>query len=187
MNCLIEFLDQVGMLFLSDLSRKQCAKCTSPQGFDIPELPTGHGEEKRVFADNKTQMETSHQMCRTRDCTADRVHGIKSNNESSHCFQSARFRQDPSHCFQCAQKWPAHHNARCNAGQRDDAALFQMVQPKRQLLNRFCDHHGLHDYTSRFVCGWQNCTGCNNTRKRTHGKPKKVFDKFVSARFSHES
>ena len=38
-------------------------------------------------------------------------------------------------------------------GEREDAALFQMGQPKGQLLNQFCDHDELLDYTSRFVRG----------------------------------
>ena len=53
MICLIECLDQVGLLFLSDLSRQKCTKCTGQQGFEVPELPTDNGEEKRVFASNK--------------------------------------------------------------------------------------------------------------------------------------
>ena len=50
---LIECLDQVGMLFLSDLSRQKCTAYTSQQEFDIPDSPTGHGEEKTVIGDNK--------------------------------------------------------------------------------------------------------------------------------------
>ena len=53
MICLIECLDLVGMLLLSDLSRQKCTKYTGQQGFDVPESPADHGEEKRVFADNK--------------------------------------------------------------------------------------------------------------------------------------
>ena len=72
---LIECLDQVGMLFLSDLSHQECTKYTSQHGFDVPDSPTCHGEEKKVFADNKDTMEAGHQMCRTRDRTAFRVRG----------------------------------------------------------------------------------------------------------------
>ena len=36
---------------------------------------------------------------------------------------------------------------------RNDAALFPDGLTKGQLLNRFCDHHELLDYTSRFVYG----------------------------------
>ena len=74
---LIDSLDQVGMLFLSDLSRQKCTKYTGQQGFDVPDSPTGHGEERKDFRRQQTQMETGHQMCRTRDRTADRVRGIK--------------------------------------------------------------------------------------------------------------
>ena len=43
----IESLDQVGMLILSDLSRQECSTyTTSQQEFDVPDSPTGHGEEK---------------------------------------------------------------------------------------------------------------------------------------------
>ena len=44
----VESLDQVGMLFLSDLSRQECSThtTTSQQEFDDPDSPTGHGEEK---------------------------------------------------------------------------------------------------------------------------------------------
>ena len=77
MICLIGCLDQVGMLFLSDLSRQKCTKYTGQQGFDVPDSPTGHGEEKKDFRRQQTQMETGHQRCRTRDRTADRVRGIK--------------------------------------------------------------------------------------------------------------
>ena len=77
MSFLIECLDQVGMLFLPDLSRQKCTKYTGQQGFDVPDSPTGHGEERKDFRRQQTQMETGHQMCRTRDRTADRVRGIK--------------------------------------------------------------------------------------------------------------
>ena len=100
MISLIECLDQVGMLFLSDLSRQKCTTYTDQQGFDVPDSPTGHGEERKDFRRQQTQMETGHQMCRTRDRTADRAR--ESKKQSSHCFQSARFRQDLSHCTECA-------------------------------------------------------------------------------------
>ena len=45
MICLVECLDQVGMLFLSDLSRQKCTKYTGQQGCDVPDSPTGHGEK----------------------------------------------------------------------------------------------------------------------------------------------
>ena len=75
MICLIECLDQVGMLFLSDLSRQKCTKYTGQQGFDVPDSPTGHGAEKKDFRRQQTQMETGHQRCRTRVRTAFRVRG----------------------------------------------------------------------------------------------------------------
>ena len=44
----VESLDQVGMLFLSDLSRQECITytTTSQQEFHVPDSPTGHGKEK---------------------------------------------------------------------------------------------------------------------------------------------
>ena len=44
----IETLDQVGMLFLSDLSRQESSThtTTSQQEFNVPDSPTGHGEEE---------------------------------------------------------------------------------------------------------------------------------------------
>ena len=65
------------MLFLSDLSRQKCTKYSGQQGFDVPDSPTGHGEKRKDFRRQQTQMETGHQMCRTLDRTADRVRGIK--------------------------------------------------------------------------------------------------------------
>ena len=61
-----ECLDQVGMLFLSDLSRQKCTKFTGQQGstFQIHQRVTEKRE--RIFADNKHRMRC-HQMCRTRE------------------------------------------------------------------------------------------------------------------------
>ena len=74
MICLIECLDQVGMLFLSDLSRQKCTMYTGQQGFDVPDSPTGHGEGKKDFRRQQTQMERSPDVSDTR----------------SHCRQSTR-------------------------------------------------------------------------------------------------
>ena len=41
-------------------------------------------------------------------------------------------------------------------------SAFSMRANKGQLLNRFCDHHELLDYTSRFVHGWQT-TICHDS------------------------
>ena len=93
------------MLFLSDLSRPECTKYTSQQGFDVADSPTGHGEEKRVFADNK------HRWRQVTRCVGHEIalqtEYAESNNESSHCFQSARFRpasrvRGVSHFTECA-------------------------------------------------------------------------------------
>ena len=82
MICLIKCLDQVGMLFLSELSRQRCTKYTSQQGFDVPDSPNGHGEEKGFSQTTNTDGDRSR----------------------SHCFQSTRFRQDLSHLLsECAE------------------------------------------------------------------------------------
>ena len=64
-------------------------------------------------------------------------------DEDRHEYRTAHVRGMTS-TPQCAMK---------RQMESDDAALFQMGQPKGQLLNRFCDHHELLDYTSRFACG----------------------------------
>ena len=87
MICLIECLHQVGMLFLSDLSRQKCTMYTGQQVFDVPDSPTGHGEERKDFPRQQTQMETGHQMCRTRDRTAFRV---RASDKIHRTAQSAR-------------------------------------------------------------------------------------------------
>ena len=104
-------LDQVGILFLSDLSRQKCTKYTSQQGFDVPDSPTGHGEEKKGFRRQETQMETGHQMCRTRNRTADRVRGIKqrefvllSVRGSDKIYRTASRVRGLSHFTECADK-----------------------------------------------------------------------------------
>ena len=54
---MIESFDQVGMLFMSDLSRQECSTytTTSQQDFDVPDSPTGHGEEKGFSQTNNTR------------------------------------------------------------------------------------------------------------------------------------
>ena len=120
MICFTECLDQVGMLFLSDLSRQKCTKYSGQQDFDVPDSPAGHGEEKKDFRRQQTQMETGHQMCRTRDRTADRVRGIKQ-REFALLPECAEYRTSLSalitrrhvssleqtrisHCSECAEK-----------------------------------------------------------------------------------
>ena len=53
----VDSLDHVGMLFLSDLSRQECSThtTTSPQEFDGPDSPTGHGQEKRFSQTTNTR------------------------------------------------------------------------------------------------------------------------------------
>ena len=74
MICLIKCLNQVGCCFCL-ICRQRCTKYTGQQGSDVPDSPTGHGGGK--IRRRQPQMETCHQMCRTRDRIADRVRGIK--------------------------------------------------------------------------------------------------------------
>ena len=96
------------MLSLSDLSRQKCTTYTGQQGFDVPDSPTGHGEERKrfFFADNK------HRWRQVTRCVGHEIalqtEYAESNNESSHRFQSARFRHDLSHCFQSARNIALH-------------------------------------------------------------------------------
>ena len=115
------------MLFLSDLSRQKCTKYTGQQGFDAPDSPTGHGEERKDFRRQQTKMERSPDVSDTRSHCRQYA---GSNNKSSHCFQSARFRQDLSHCFQrgishsteCAD----HHKTPLVVGTNKDLALLRV-------------------------------------------------------------
>ena len=81
MICFIECLDQVEMLFLSDLSRQKCTKYTSQQEFDVPDSPTGFSQT--------TNTDGEVTRCVGHEIALQTVYA-ESNNESSHCFQSAR-------------------------------------------------------------------------------------------------
>ena len=63
------------MLFLSDLSRQKCIKYTGQQGFDVPDSPTGYGEESKDFL-------------QTRNTDGDRSPDVS--DTRSHCRQSTR-------------------------------------------------------------------------------------------------
>ena len=154
-------------------SRQKCTKYISQQGFDVPDSPTGHGEETTTNTDGDRSPDVSdtRSHCRqstrnqtTRVRTAFRVRGSHKIHRTassvrgvSHFTECADKPGDTScgwnrqriRTAQSAQRWPAHDNARCNAGWRDNAAHFQMGQPKGQLVNRFCDHHELLDYTHK--------------------------------------
>ena len=56
------------------LSRQKCTKYTSQQGFDVPDSPTGHGEEKGFSQTTNTDGDKSPDVSDTR----------------SHCRQSTR-------------------------------------------------------------------------------------------------
>ena len=117
----IESLDQLGELFLSDLSRQECSTYTPPinksSTFQIHQRVT---EKRNVFADNRHTMENSHQMFRTRDRTASRGRGRNSTlvrtskgarrtgSDTSRTSQSTRIDQTKDsallevHCSECA-------------------------------------------------------------------------------------
>ena len=74
---MIESLDQVGMLFVSDLSRQECSThtTTSQQAFNIPDSPTGHRGERGFFRRQQTH-------------DGDKFPDVS--DTRSHCFQSTR-------------------------------------------------------------------------------------------------
>ena len=86
----IDSLDQVGTLFRSDLSRQECSTytTTSQQEFDVPDSPTGHGEEKGFRRQQTHDGDKSPDVSDTR----------------SHCFQSTRENSTCSHLTECAEK-----------------------------------------------------------------------------------
>ena len=87
----IKTLDQVGMLFLSDLSRQECRTytTTSQQEFDVRDSPTGHGQE----------------TCFRRQQTHDGDRSPDVSDTRSHCFQSTWEKLNTcSHLTECAEK-----------------------------------------------------------------------------------
>ena len=81
------------MLFLSDLSHKECSTYTTTSQ-QRSRFTNGSRRRERVFADNKHTMETGHQMCRTRDLIASRVRG-----KDQHLFARHRVRGETQHMF----------------------------------------------------------------------------------------
>ena len=108
------------MLFLSDLSRQKCTKYTGQQGstYQIHQRVTEKRE--RIFADNK------HRWRQVTRCVGHEIalqtEYAESNNESSHCFQIARFRQHLSHCSECAD----NQKTRLVVGTSKDIALLRV-------------------------------------------------------------
>ena len=81
----IESLDQVGMLFLSDFSRQECSTYTtaSHQEFDVPDSPTGHGEEKG-FSQTTTTRWRQVTRCVGHEIALVPEHAEISNSQASH-------------------------------------------------------------------------------------------------------
>ena len=90
---MIESLDQVGMLFLSDLNRQEM----------YSRATNGSRKREKVFADNKHTTDTSHQMCRTRHRTAFQSTREKLNN-CSHLTECADIPEDTSRTSQSARR-----------------------------------------------------------------------------------
>ena len=144
------------MLFLFDLSRQKCTKYTSQQGFDVPDSPTGHGEEKKDFRRQQTQMETGHQMCRTRVRTADK----STRNQTTRvrtAFQSARFKQDLSHCSECAD----NQKTRLVVGTNKDLALLRVRgEGQHNTIREVTLDEDRHEYRTAHVRGMTSTPQC---------------------------
>ena len=137
----IESLDQVGILFLSDLSRQECSTytTTSEHEFDVPDSPSGHGGGR--FVQTTHTMEKGHQMCRTRDRIA-----FKSTWENStlvRTSQSARRNQE-THL--------ALHRVR---GGQDQTSL-ELHRVRGGTKHGFCTSKCTRDTDS-------HCSGCADT------------------------
>ena len=143
------------MLFLSDLSRQKCTKCTGQQGFHVPGSPTGQGGEKSVFADN------NHRWRQVTRCVGHEIalqtEYAESNNESSHCFQSARFRQDLSHCSECADD----QKTRFVVGTNKDIALLRVCgEGQHNTMRDATLDEDRHEYRTAHVRGMTSTLQC---------------------------
>ena len=109
------------MLFLSDLSHKECSTYTTSQ--QRSRFTNGSRRRERVFADNKHTMETGHQMCRTRDRTASRVRG----KDQHMCAEKLNI---CSHFTECAEK-PADASRTSPSARRTGSNKFRTSQSTR--------------------------------------------------------
>ena len=100
----IQSLDQVGMLFLSDLSRQVCSTLHHHQSTSVQcsRFTDGSRRAERFFADNKHTTETGHQMCRARDRTASRVR-VKTQQLFAPHRVRGETRRHVSHFTECAE------------------------------------------------------------------------------------
>ena len=117
---MIECLDQVGMLLLSDLSCQECTTYRSQQGFDVPDSPTGQGEEKRFSQTTNTDGDRSPDVSDTR----------------SHCFQSTRRDHKLFAPQECAEETDnvSRTSPSARLDQTKDAALLEVLRQEFALL-----------------------------------------------------
>ena len=99
---MIEDIDRVGLLFLSDLSRQECSTYTTQQEFDVPDSPTGHGGEKGF------RIQQTHDGDRSPDVSSTRSQCFPENAEKTqHLFAPHRVRGETrrhvSHFTECAE------------------------------------------------------------------------------------
>ena len=111
-DSVIESLDQVGMLFLFDISRQECSTytTTSQQEFDVPDSPTGHREEKGFCSQQTHDGDRSPDVSDTR----------------SHCSQSTLENSTLVRTSQCARRTGSDKSRTSQSARMDqtkDAAL----------------------------------------------------------------
>ena len=100
---MIGSLDPVGMVFLSDLRRQECSTYTTTiqQEFDVPDSPTGHGEEK-VFSQT-----TDTRWRQVTRCVGHEIALLPEHagnlNTCSHLTECAEKPEDTSHFTECAE------------------------------------------------------------------------------------
>ena len=119
-------------------------------GFDVPDSPTFHGE-KKYFRRQQTQMETGHQMCRTRDRTADRVRG------SDTIYRTASTVRGVSHFTECAD----NQKTRLVAGTNKDLALLRVRgEGQHNTIREVTLDEDRHEYRTAHVRGMTSTPQC---------------------------
>ena len=164
MICLSVCLDQVGMLFLSDLSRQKCIKYAVNRGSTL-QIHQRVTEKRRGFADN------THRWRQVTRCVGHEIalptEYAESNNKSSHCLQSVRFRQDLLHCFQSARFRQDLSSARINqktrlvVGTNKDLALLRVRgEGQHNTIRGVTLDEDRHEYRSAHVRGMTSTPQC---------------------------
>ena len=146
------------MLFLSDLSRQKCTKYTGQQEFDVPDSPTEKRE--RIVANNK-HIWTQATRCVGHEIALQTEYA-ESNNESSHCFQSAPFSQDLSHCSECAD----NQKKRLVVGTNNYLALLRVRgEGQRNTTREVTRDEDRHKYRTTHVRGMTSTPQCAMQRR----------------------